>query len=156
MAFNIKEFWRPKEFWGVDGKYKELTRAYGAEEVILREGDTTSREMYIIQEGEVRVTKMIAGNETELGTMGKGDFFGEMSLLESEPRTATIVASKPTKCLVIQAGGLLVRLRRDPTLAFEMLQKMSARIRNMTEKLGEVLTDRQKSDLAKVEKLTLD
>ena len=156
MAFNIKEFWRPKEFWGVDGKYKERTRAYGAEEVILREGDTTSREMYIIQEGEVRVTKMIAGNDTELVTMGKGDFFGEMSLLESEARPATIVAIKPTKCLVIQAGGLLVRLRRDPTLAFEMLQKMSARIRNMTEKLGEVLTDRQKSDLAKVEKLTLD
>ena len=155
MAFNIKEFWRPKEFWGVDGKYKELTRAYGAGEVILREGDT-SREMYIIQEGEVRVTKMIAGNETELGTMGKGDFFGEMSLLESEARTATIVAIIPTKCLVIQAGGLLVRLRRDPTFAFEMLQKMSARIRNMTEKLGEVLTDRQKSDLAKVENLTLD
>ena len=155
MAFNIKEFWRPKEFWGVDGKYKELTRAYGAEEVILREGDT-SKEMYIIHEGEVRVTKMIAGNETELGTMGKGDFFGEMSLLESEARTATIVAIIPTKCLVIQAGGLLVRLRRDPTFAFEMLQKMSARIRNMTEKLGEVLTDRQKSDLAKVENLTLD
>ena len=155
MAFNIKEFWRPKEFWGVDGKYKELTRKYGAEEVILREGDT-SREMYIIQEGEVRVTKMIAGNETELGTMGKGEFFGEMSLLESETRTATIVAIKPTKCLVIQAGGRVVRLRRDPTLAFEMLQKMSARIRNMTEKLGEVLTDRQKSDLAKVESLTLD
>ena len=155
MAFNIKEFWRPKEFWGVDGKYKELTQTYGAGEVILREGDT-STEMYIIHEGEVRVTKMIAGNETELGTMGKGDFFGEMSLLESEPRTATIVAIKPTKCLVIQAGGLLVRLRRDPTFAFEMLQKMSARIRNMTEKLGEVLTDRQKSDLAKVENLTLD
>ena len=147
MAFNIKEFWRPKEFWGVDGKYKELTQTYGAGEVILREGDT-SKEMYIIHEGEVRVTKMIADNETELGTMGKGDFFGEMSLLESEPRTATIVAIKPTKCLVIQAGGLLVRLRRDPTFAFEMLQKMSARIRNVTEKLGEVLTDRQTSDLA--------
>ena len=155
MAFNIKEFWRPKEFWGVDGKYKELTQTYGEEEVILREGDT-SKEMYIIHEGEVRVTKMIAGKETVLGTMGRGDFFGEMSLLESEARTATIVAIIPTKCLVIQAGGLLVRLRRDPTFAFEMLQKMSARIRNMTEKLGEVLTDRQKSDLAKVENLTLD
>ena len=155
MAFNIKEFWRPKEFWGVDGKYKELTQTYGEGEVILREGDT-SKEMYIIHEGEVRVTKMIAGKETVLGTMGRGDFFGEMSLLESEARTATIVAIIPTKCLVIQAGGLLVRLRRDPTFAFEMLQKMSARIRNMTEKLGEVLTDRQKSDLAKVENLTLD
>ena len=155
MAFNIKEFWRPKEFWGVDGKYKELTQTYGAGEVILREGDT-SKEMYIIHEGEVRVTKMIAGKETVLGTMGRGDFFGEMSLLESEARTATIVAIIPTKCLVIQAGGLLVRLRRGPTFAFEMLQKMSARIRNMTEKLGEVLTDRQKSDLAKVENLTLD
>ena len=66
MAFNIKEFWRPKEFWGVDGKYKELTQTYGEGEVILREGDT-SKEMYIIHEGEVRVTKMIAGNETELG-----------------------------------------------------------------------------------------
>ena len=155
MAFNIKEFWRPKEFWGVDGKYKELMQTYGEGEVILREGDT-SKEMYIIHEGEVRVTKMIAGKKTELGTMGRGDFFGEMSLLESEARTATIVAIIPTKCLVIQAGGLLVRLRRDPTFAFEMLQKMSARIRNVTEKLGEVLTDQQKSELAKVENLTLD
>ena len=58
MAFNIKEFWRPKEFWGVDGKYKELTQTYGEGEVILREGDT-SKEMYIIHEGEVRVTKMM-------------------------------------------------------------------------------------------------
>ena len=134
----------------VEGKNKELIRHYSAGEVIVREGDIT-RDMFILQEGKVKVVKQMAGHEIELGTMEKGDFFGEMSLLESEPRTASIIATKPCKVLVIQAGGLLVRLRRDPTLAFEMLQKLSNRIRRMNEKLGSILNDHNNVDKNKDE-----
>jgi CRP/FNR family cyclic AMP-dependent transcriptional regulator len=124
----------------IEGKNKELVRSYSPGEFILREGDT-SKDMYVIQSGEVKVVKNMAGRDIELSSLVKGDFFGEMSLLESEPRTASIIAVKPTKVLVIKAGGLLVRLRRDPTFAFEMLQKLSNRIRTMNEKLGSMLSD---------------
>jgi CRP/FNR family transcriptional regulator, cyclic AMP receptor protein len=124
----------------VEGKNKDLVRSYSLGEIIIREGDT-SKDMFVIKEGEVKVVKNIAGRDLELDTLVKGDFFGEMSLLESEPRTASIIAIKPTKVLVIQAGGLLLRLRRDPTFAFEMLQKLSNRIRTMNEKLGTILSD---------------
>ena len=134
----------------VEGKNKELIRHYSVGEVIVREGDIT-KDMFILQEGKVKVVKQMAGHEIELGTMEKGDFFGEMSLLESEPRTASIIATKPCKVLVIQAGGLLVRLRRDPTLAFEMLQKLSNRIRRMNEKLGSILNDHNNVDKNKNE-----
>ena len=126
----------------VEGKNKELVRKFSPGEVILREGDS-SKDMYIIQVGKVKIVKKMAGNDIELATLEKGDFFGEMSLLESEPRTASIIAESPCNVLVIQAGGLLVRLRRDPTLAFEMLQKLSNRIRKMNERLGAILNNNE-------------
>ena len=91
-----------------------------------------------------------------MGTLEKGDFFGEMSLLESEPRTASIIAETPCNVLVIQAGGLLVRLRRDPTLAFEMLQKLSGRIRKMNERLGSMINSKEISSKKEIKELYRD
>ena len=142
MAFNIKEFWRPKEFWGVDGKYKELARTYGAEEVILREGDT-SREMYIIQEGEVRVTKMIAGKETELGTMGKGDFFGEMALLEDEVRSAAALAKDHSRLLGFFRPDLEALIEINPSLGNKILQNLSKVVCTRLRKTNELLMENQ-------------
>ena len=64
-----------------------------------------------------------------MALLKKGDFVGEMSLLESLPRSATARAQGPTKLLAIQPGGFLLKIRRDPTFAFEMLQSLSKRIR---------------------------
>ena len=123
----------------IEGREKELEKRFAPGEVIVREGDD-SREMFIIQEGRVQISKHINGIDVPLATLGKGAFFGEMSLLESLPRTATVVALEPTQLLVFQAGGLLLRLRRDPTLAFEMLQQLSGRIRAMNDRLTQMLT----------------
>ena len=68
--------------------------------------------------------------------LGKGDFFGEMALLESEPRSATVRSVGSTKVLVIQSGGFLLKIRRDPTFAFEMLQRLSGRLRGVTAQLA--------------------
>ena len=139
----------------VEGKNKELVRKFSSGEMILREGDS-SKDMFIIQTGKVKVIKNMAGHDIELGTLEKGDFFGEMSLLESEPRTASIIAETPCKVLVIQAGGLLVRLRRDPTLAFEMLQKLSNRIRKMNERLGSMINSKEISSKKEIKELYRD
>jgi len=106
-------------------------------EVIMREGEDR-REMYVIQRGGAVVSKQIEGREVEIARLSRGDFFGEMSLLESLPRYATIRSIGETKLLVIEPGSLLLKIRRNPTFAFEMLQKMSSRLRRINQKLMEL------------------
>jgi CRP-like cAMP-binding protein len=74
-----------------------------------------------------------------LATLKKGDFFGEMSLLESLARHADAISIGATKLLVIQPGGLLLRIRRDPTFAMEMLQRLSNRVRVQNDRLVRAL-----------------
>ena len=61
-----------------------------------------------------------------MATLRQGDFFGEMSVLESHAPDADAVAVTRTELLVITQGGLLIRLRRDPTFAVEMLHSSAA------------------------------
>src|SRR5688500_19813491 len=71
----------------------------------------------------------MGGAAVVLATLGRGEFFGEMSLLEPERRSATVRALGKTKLLVLKRGGLMLKIRRDPTFALEMLQHMSHRLR---------------------------
>lgn len=116
----------------------ETEREFGPGEDIVREGDLGSQ-MYIIQRGRVAVLKTVGEQPVELAELGKGDFFGEMSLLEGLPRSATVRALEPTRVLIIEPGGFLVKIRRDPTLAFELLQQLSGRVRRLNEQLAEAL-----------------
>jgi CRP/FNR family cyclic AMP-dependent transcriptional regulator len=115
----------------LDSQFKfaqEQLREFGDGDQIFHEGDD-SREMYVVTEGEVVVSKQSAKGEITLATLRRGDFVGEMSLLESLPRSATARAKGKTTLLVIHPGGFLLKIRRDPTFAFEMLQSLSRRIR---------------------------
>jgi CRP/FNR family transcriptional regulator, cyclic AMP receptor protein len=112
------------------------TRTFEDGEVIEREGDDT-RDMYVVRDGAVEVLKEMNGEEVLLTVLERGSFFGEMSLLESLPRSATVRAKGPTTLLVVRAGSLLLKIRRDPTFAFEMLQEMSGRIRRLNDQLLE-------------------
>ena len=110
-------------------------RTYEDGEVIVSEGEAGA-EMFIIQSGRVAVSKKTADGDLHLATLERGDFFGEMSLLESQPRNATVRAVGPTKLLAIRSGELLMKIRRDPTFAFELLQRMSGRIRLLDEEIA--------------------
>jgi CRP/FNR family cyclic AMP-dependent transcriptional regulator len=113
-------------------------RTYEPGDVIFAEGDT-STEMFIVQDGKVVITKNVAGREVFLALLERGDFFGEMALLDSQPRHATCSALVRTRVVAIKSGELLMKLRRDPTLALEMLQTMSRRIRYLDDQLVELI-----------------
>lgn len=119
-------------------------RVYQVGDVIFREGDTTS-EMFIVQEGTVAVMKTVAGREVFLATLERGDFFGEMPLFDGQPRHATCYALAPTRLLAIKSGELLIKLRRDPTFALEMLQTMSRRVRYLEEQVTKMMEDQMLS-----------
>ncbi len=116
------------------GRQAELERAYDDGQLICREGDA-SEEMFVIQSGKVRIVKDRNGVEVQLAVLEKGDFFGEMSLLEGLPRDASAIAVGATQVLVMSSGALLVRLRRDPTFAFELLRRLSGRVRALNARL---------------------
>lgn len=113
-------------------------REFADGELIVRDGDL-GEEMFIIQEGAVRISKTMDGREVQLNDLGRGEFFGEMSLLESLPRDADARAIGATRVLVLGPGALLLRIRQDPSFALEMLHHMSARTRRLNERLGAVM-----------------
>jgi CRP/FNR family cyclic AMP-dependent transcriptional regulator len=110
-------------------------RAFEPGDIIFSEGDD-SREMFVVLEGRVEVVKPNPrGGEVKLASIERGEFLGEMSLLESLPRSATARAVDRVKLLAIQPGGFLLKIRRDPTFAFEIMQSLSRRIRVTNEAL---------------------
>ena len=116
----------------------EKTVLFQDGEFIFQEGDT-NRDLYIIQEGKIEIWKKTYTSEIRLATFVRGDFFGDMALLQGGTRFASAKASGPTKLLVLQPGGFLLKIRRDPTFAFEMLQALSYRIKVSNERLIDVI-----------------
>lgn len=106
----------------------DSVRIFGPGEIIFSEGDD-SREMFVVLEGRVEIVKPSPRGEVRLASIERGEFLGEMSLLESLPRSATARAIETTRLLAIHPGGFLLKIRRDPTFAFEIMQSLSRRIR---------------------------
>jgi CRP-like cAMP-binding protein len=112
----------------------DAQRTYKAGEVIVQQGDDDA-EMYVVQSGAVEISQRSASGRVVLATLGPTEFFGEMSLLESLPRDADAIALTDVDVLVITQGGLLLRLRRDPSFALEMLHQLSSRVRALNAQL---------------------
>lgn len=92
--------------------------------------------MFVIQKGKVEAVADVKGKELYLRTLGKNDFFGEMAIFERETRTATIRAVGETRVLTIDKKNFLRGLHEDPSLAFRIVQTMSHRIRDLTDRLS--------------------
>ncbi|KHE92087.1 MAG: cyclic nucleotide-binding domain-containing protein [Candidatus Scalindua rubra] len=111
-----------------------LGRDYKDGDIIFEE-NSIGKEMYIILTGKVKVIKEKGDVETILATLEEGDFFGEMSLFDNNPRSASVKALGNVKLLEINQKNFLKKISRDPSLAFRMLEKMSQRIRKTDEKI---------------------
>ena len=112
-----------------------LGKHYNEGDVIFRQGEAGNC-MFVIQKGEVEAVAEAGGKEVRLRTMGTNEFFGEMALFEKETRTATIRATRPTQVLTIDKKNFLSGIHEDPSLAFRVVQTMSHRIRDLTERLA--------------------
>lgn len=113
---------------------KDITKEFNKGDIIIKEGDP-GREMYIIKSGSVDVVKSDGDREIILATLSRGDFFGEMAILENIYRTATVKAKETSRLIVLTTGNFMIKLKKDPTFAFQIMQKMSKRIRLLNQKI---------------------
>src|SRR5437867_6939930 len=102
--------------------------AYATGETIFSQGELGT-EMFIIQEGEVHIVKHINNESHLLSKLEKGDFFGEMALMESVPRTADALAHTDVKALIINGARFDEMLRKNPEIAVRIIRKYSKRLR---------------------------
>ena len=112
-----------------------LGKQYTDGETIVRQGERGNC-MYVIQDGTVEVLAVKDGKELHLRDLGPDDFFGEMALFEEETRTATIRSKGTSRILTIDKKSFLGGIHEDPSLAFRLVQTMSHRIRDLTDRLA--------------------
>jgi CRP-like cAMP-binding protein len=97
--------------------------------VIFQEGEEGDQ-MFIIQEGQVKVSRNISGKEQILAILGKGDFFGEMALVTKIKRTATVTALSPVKLLAFNREGFLNMITKNAKIALNVIDKLCRRLQN--------------------------
>lgn len=103
-------------------------RQFAAGETVIRQGETGVG-LFVVLSGKVRVMQRADGGERELGVFGKDAVLGEMALLDDLPRTATVIASEPTKVLIIPVWDFRAALRENPDIALKLLAVLSRRLR---------------------------
>lgn len=114
---------------------------FGRDETIILEKDESPGALFLIADGEVKVyVTGTDGKETILSLLSRGDSFGEMSLIDGEPRSASVKAVQPTKVLVIHREHFLELLKTTPKLATGLLVQMSRRLRNANRQIGSLAT----------------
>ena len=103
-------------------------------EVVFYQTDKSS-ELYIILRGKVKVTLMSEGGEEFILTdLKEGDFFGELSLIDGNPRSASIEAESDSTFAVLKRSRLLNAIRSDPDFAIDLLSSVVQRLRESTER----------------------
>jgi CRP-like cAMP-binding protein len=110
-------------------------RDFDAGEAIVQEGETPDN-FYVIVKGVVDVRKeREEGAARVLATLRDGDYFGELSIFDNLPRSATVRATAPTTCLVIPRWEILQTVEASPEVSKRMLEYLSGRLRATTDAL---------------------
>ncbi len=101
--------------------------------LIVREGEHESA-AYLILEGTAAVTTMASGKSVLLATLGEGDFFGEMSLVLDQPRSASVRALSDCRVAMVERADFNAALRSNPEQIFPLLRVLFERLRVMNAK----------------------
>lgn len=113
------------------------TRVFAPGQIIFNAGETGDG-FYVILAGRVRISAVVGPRESRvLATIGAGDFFGEMAVVDDAPRSATATAEVYTRTIFIERRRLLSLLKRRPGIALSIIREFSARMRNLNQKYVE-------------------
>jgi signal transduction histidine kinase len=115
-------------------------RTYAAGRTIFSAGDPGDG-FYIVVTGEVRICATVGGHEQRvLARIGPGDFFGEMAVVDAEPRSASAIAETETTAYFLTRDTLLGVLQEKPRLALDIVREFSGRMRALNQRyLDEIL-----------------
>jgi CRP-like cAMP-binding protein len=126
---------------GKESPFSKFLNHYSKGQFVFREGEDGD-EMYIIQSGQVAIQKTLRNKKTVLTLLEKGDFFGEMSILERLPRTADAEVIEDSDLITINAQTFGEMIRSNPEIAVRMLRKYSMRMREVSEQMEKQLESR--------------
>jgi CRP-like cAMP-binding protein len=101
---------------------------FPAGRVIARQGEVGTG-FFVVVDGTVRVVR----DGELLATLGPGEFFGELSILDGQPRIAQVVTDEPTRCLALASWDFERILLEHPSLAIGILRGLASRLRSVTE-----------------------
>ena len=108
---------------------KMISRLYEKGKMILLE-QSQGETFFIIISGVVKVTRLSDdGREVILAILGESDFFGEMSLLDGEGRSANIVANEQSEVVTLSRSDFLDCLQKYPKIAIALLEELAVRLR---------------------------
>lgn len=115
-------------------------RSYERDEVVMH-AEESGDVFCLIREGKVKVTMISPeGKEIILSTLGPGDFFGEMALLDDEPRSATVVATDPLEVITIWRSDFLQMLQQNFSITRKVLAELSSRLRTASTHIESLAT----------------
>lgn len=121
--------------------------------ILFRENEP-GQEMYIIQSGKVKISKKVRDIEKTLTILDKGEFFGEMSILNNKPRSATAEVIEDARLLVIDPQTFETMVRNNTEIAVRIIKKLSARLQEADYQIENLLlrdnTSRLVNTLAKI------
>lgn len=116
----------------------EMSRSYPVESMVFCECQPGT-ELYIIQKGQVKITKIVDNNEVLLAVLKPGDMFGEMALLENKPRSASAIAAEGTQLLAVNRQNFNQMVSTQPQLIARLTTTLADRIWLMYKQLANTL-----------------
>ncbi len=107
---------------------EHLVRRHTAGTILFQEGDRGAQ-MYVIRTGKVNIWKRIGDTDLTLAVLGAGEFFGEMALLESLPRSAGATVIEEATLIEVDQQSFETLIRKNSEVALRLLRRLSARLR---------------------------
>ena len=121
--------------------FAELTRerSYPKGSVIVFEDDPGDA-LYLVAAGQVKVVIIAEdGREVILSVLGEGSFFGEMAVIDDEPRSAHVIAMEDSVVLALRREDFRARLRASPEVGIALLKELSRRLRRADDQIGSLV-----------------
>jgi CRP-like cAMP-binding protein len=108
---------------------EKCINTFGVDDVIFEEG-SIGRELFVVLDGEVEIAKLDRGAKTTIVKLGKGEFFGEMAVIDGSARSATAIAAAPsTRVMRINHARFVYLVSQQPAFALMVMDALSKRLR---------------------------